>query len=303
MSPSDNETAVFALTRGYTGFKKWHYARLVLRNRALRRLVSPEKVDYLIFHEGNISSFDQTVLARVSGIPILFIDVGDEFKLKSHDVWTGTSDFGLGYSLMCRFNYEHVWKFLNKYEVVYRVDEDVVVISLPFADLDSDMLVGCLSEECHEQTNATLPRKLESMGIANFYDHKFPYTNCYVTKMSFWRSPDVQQFVHRIGEDPMAIENRWGDLPILGVALQSFGSWDPQASVDPRIRYVHGSHRASILGGRLDRMESPLRHKELGWIAWAVVALDALGSHLRAAKRLTQRAKSFARRYTSRALG
>jgi hypothetical protein len=177
---------------------------------------------------------------------------------------------------MCRFNYEHVWKYLAEYEVAYRVDEDVVVISLPRKDLNSDMLVGCLSDECHEQTNATLPAKLQAMGLAHFYDQRFPYTNCYVTKMSFWKRPDVQQFVHGIGEDPTAIENRWGDLPVIGVALQSFGSWNPQASVDQRISYLHGSHRSRVRGGRLVP-NSPAKYEELGWLAWALSSLDMIG--------------------------
>jgi len=282
----DDRAVVFALTRGYEGLQKFRYVRLLLRNRALRRFVGTDGVDYLLFHEGNISLRDQRALTCLSGLSLQFVNIADSFRLEMHQVWTGASDFPMGYSLMCRFNYEHVWKYLAEYEVGYRVDEDVIVMSLPRKDLGSDMLVGCLSDECHEQTNATLPVKLDAMGLAHFYDHRFPYTNCYVTKMSFWRRPDVQQFVHRIGQDPTAIENRWGDLPVLGVALQSLGSWDPEASVDERISYLHGSHRSSVRGGRLVWPDSPLQHKELGWIAWALVALETVGRWKRLVGRL-----------------
>jgi hypothetical protein len=278
MSEPNGKAAVFALTRGYDGVHKFKYARLLLRNRALRRLVGTEAADFILFHEGNISLREQQALALLSGLPLRFVNVAAVYRLGAHQVWTGASDFSMGYSLMCRFNYEHVWKYLSEYEVVCRVDEDVVVTSFPTMDFDSDMLVGCLSDECHEKTNATLPVKLDAMGLAQFYDHRFPYTNCYVTRMNFWRRPEVQQFVQCIGEDATSIENRWGDLPVIGVALQSFGAWNPEVSVDRRISYLHGSHRSSVQGGRLVWPDSALKHKELGWIAWALASLDTFAS-------------------------
>jgi hypothetical protein len=251
-------------------------------------------VDYLLFHEGNISAFDQRILGRLSGIPIRFVSVSEIFKPKPQDEWTGTSDFGLGYSLMCRFNYEQVWDFLAEYEIAYRVDEDVIILSLPLptTEIESDMAVGCLSEESHALTNATLPEKLKVLGVDHFYDHRFPYTNCYVTRVDFWLKPEVKEFVQRIGDDPRAIENRWGDLPVIGVALRSFGAWDPESSVDPKIRYAHGSHRASVLDGRLVAPDSPLRHRELGWIAWVLVSIDAVGNRAMVAKKAIRRLRS-----------
>ena len=285
MIQSNGKTAVFALTRGYSGIRKLLYVRLLLRNQALRRCLGTVGVDYILFHEGNISLREQKVLAHLSGLDLRFVDVAGIFRIQEHQLWTGDSDFRLGYSLMCRFNYEYVWNYLDEYDVVYRVDEDVVVISLPCADFGSDMLVGGLSEEWHARTNSTLPNKLASMGADRFYDNRFPYTNLYITNMQFWRRPDVKEFVQIIGEDPVSIENRWGDSPILGVALQSLGSWNPEASVDPRISYFHGSHRASVSGGQVIKSDSPLRHKELGWIAWALESLDAVAGWARITRR------------------
>ena len=90
----------------------------------------------------------------------------------------------------------------------------------------------------------------------------------------------------------MAIENRWGDAPVIGVTLQALGFWDPEASTDNRIQYVHGSHRASVLDGRLREGDSPARHKDLGWIALALASLEAAGSRIRAVKRSIQAQRS-----------
>lgn len=251
--------ATFLLTRGYTGLSKLKYLRLIRRNRSIARIghLQRNDVKHLIFHEGNISRTDMIWIRKFSIVPIEFISIEADFKLRSEDVWTGNSEFPLGYSLMCRFNYLQVWSYLADYRVVCRLDEDCTLRALPNFDDIETLIVGALSDETHTQTNKTLPQHLEQLGLAGFYDHLFPYTNCYVTRVDFWKRTDVQNFLSEVGNHPEALENRWGDLPILGVALKAFGSWDAEAAVDPQIMYRHGSHSSQVAGGVIQAQGRP----------------------------------------------
>ena len=61
-----------------------------------------------------------------------------------------------------------------------------------------------LVPETHELTNQTLPQYLENLfGIESkeFYNHKFPYTNVYVTNISFWLDNELQKKLEEISEN------------------------------------------------------------------------------------------------------
>ena len=61
--------------------------------------------------------------------------------------------------------------------------------------------------------------------------------------------PEVQEFLRLLGQHEMAIENRWGDLPILGVALKHFGGWIANESICSEITYFHLSHQNKVESG------------------------------------------------------
>jgi hypothetical protein len=61
--------------------------------------------------------------------------------------------------------------------------------------------------------------------------------------------PEVQEFLQLFGEHTMAIENRWGDLPILGVALKHFGDWIADENICDAITYSHLSHQTEVRNG------------------------------------------------------
>ncbi len=246
--------AIYGLVRGYPGLRKWRYWQLVRRNRALRAhaRATGYQGDFLLFHEGNISAIDQEAVTRLSGISLQFIDVSEAFRPDPHHVWTGEARLGLGYSLMCKFNYSDIWKYLDGYDWGCRVDEDVVVKSLPEWENIGLFKTGALSHEAHEPTNETFRAWLEERGWGWAYDHEFPYTNLYMTDLRFWRRPDVRGFLDDVASHEHAIENRWGDLPVLGVALKIFGGWDGRDGVDPVITYYHASHGKLVRRGVID---------------------------------------------------
>ena len=247
----------FVLTRGYQGLQKLKYAYIVRRNRSIRKNLSiSNAVHHIIFHEGNISNFDQYMLKRLSGLELQFVDVSSVFKpsMKHKIDWTTAP--GLGYRLMCRFQYQQVWEFLREYDVAIRIDEDCYIGSLSNLIPKQIMSVGYICGESHKITNMTLPRELSKLNMESYYDHKFPYTNLFVTEVAFWLRADVQKFLEQIGEDPEALSNRWGDLPILGVALKAFGKWDYREGLDKSIKYTHMSHRARISEGEYEEAQS-----------------------------------------------
>jgi hypothetical protein len=242
-----NETVVFTLTRGYA-LCKWKFYTLIRRNWALRNFFfnNSQEVDYLIFHEGNITKFDQKIISKISRIEIQFVNVSEHFKKNNSDVWTGKSKSALGYSFMCKFYYSKVWFYLKEYKIAIRVDEDCLIENLPEISEKSIFECGAIHPETHTITNQTLPELLKEMNQDQYYDHKFPYTNVFITKPRFWLREDVQAYLKKIASHPYSLENRWGDLPVVGVALKSFSSWNAKDGVNGKIVYQHLSHRATV---------------------------------------------------------
>lgn len=245
------KSACFVLTRGYSFRQKHKYLLLIVRNWAARRILNREfeVLDFLIFHEGNISRFDQHMIRILSfNLRIVFVDISEIFSIPRDFVWTGNSKYSLGYSLMCRFNYLQVWQFLGDYEWVIRVDEDCILKSIPKIDSLGNFTVGAIARESHEPTNSTLPTFLESLDVGHLYDQKFPYTNVYITKPKHWLQPDVQDFLEKVGSESVCLEYRWGDLPILGVTAKKFLNWDWKEGFSKDLVYWHRSHRHMVLG-------------------------------------------------------
>lgn len=253
------DVAVFALVRGYE--KNWKYSVLVLRNLFLRFFLWRSRLsarsDMILFHEGNITRRAQSVLTALSMGPVRFINVSSIFRRGPHHVWTRHNE-SEGYSLMCKFNYYDLWNYLKHYEIAMRVDEDCLILTAPRLNDDEIFTTGLVSAESHEPTNRSLPPFLRTMELDQYYDHHFPYTNVYQTRTSFWFRKDVQSYLRSLWLNPHSVNERWGDLPVIGVALRAFGDWDYQKSVLPDYRYLHLSHLAFVAGGRTKGLGSEL---------------------------------------------
>jgi hypothetical protein len=122
-----------------------------------------------------------------------------------------------------------------------RVDEDVFLIRAPRLDEIVDFAAGVSSEESHTPTNISLPILLSTMGLDKFYDHEFPYTNVYISRVNIWLEPEAQRIIDQISQHPSALEDRWGDLPVIGVILKVFGYWSEE-STSSEFSYLHLSH-------------------------------------------------------------
>lgn len=256
MEGEKRKIAIYALTRGYSGLSKIRYSFVIRRNISLRKIVPTRlRADYLLFHEGNISRFDQLLIQFFSLMRINFINVSHVFVPDPNQVTLNLSRRDLGYSLMCRFHYRDVWPLLADYDLAYRIDEDCVVTQFPLLKDDEIFMTGFVTDETHIKTNETLPVLLKELGLLEFYDHKFPYTNYFVTRVEPWLQPEVKSVLNRIGSHPNALIWRWGDLPIIGVVIKAFYSWDAKTSINGAIQYSHLSHNAQIGGGRMTKMK------------------------------------------------
>ena len=249
-----NPNVVYCLTRGYKGFRKLYYVLLVVRNLGvlifLKRTHQMSSTDVLVMHEGNISSNERRILNAFAFGKLQFVDVSADFeKLPIHE-WT-ESNTNLGYSLMCRFQYSRVWNYIQKYEKALRVDEDVVLITGPILEEVGALKCGFLEAESHLPTNETLPGELAKIGFPSFYDHQFPYSNVMAISLDFWMTPKVQKALLMLGDNPLSLSMRWGDLPILGVVARSFSGLDSESLLDRRISYVHLSHLSVVRQGVL----------------------------------------------------
>ena len=251
------KNCIFLLTRGYKYGSLRNYKYLIQRNSLIRKFLnSPsagiggwENFELVVFHEGNISYLHQVILELSSFKRLRFIDIHDDFRLLNTNVWTGRSEMPLEYSLMCQFQYFHVWEYLKSYEIVCRIDEDILVTDFPSLTGAFDFIAGSVFPETHQLTNETLPKFLSETNDEQYYDHNFPLTNFYVTKPKLWLEPEITAFLRRIVNSENSADYRWGDIPILGVALHKFMGWNIEIGIDSNIQYFHGSHNSWVRHG------------------------------------------------------
>jgi hypothetical protein len=162
--------------------------------------------------------------------------------------------FPLGYRRMCRFYTYQIWEHSANFEYIFRLDEDCVLKSVSLNPLiwARNFMVNIApvryEPETYGPTNETLStyvrqyvwKNLPQFPPKDFYDHNFPYTNLCVVRVDFMRSDPVHPFLSAMVNSPHFIKFRWGDLPILGVAMNLFMQ---NHQVIPGIRYWHGSHQ------------------------------------------------------------
>ncbi len=242
---------VFGLVRGYPHvFQKWRYCMLILRNLSIKiqNLRNKDQVEILVFHEGNISRSDQFWINVFSLGNVKFKDVSETFQLPESHLHTGKIA-PLGYSLMCRFHYAGLWRYLRDFDVAMRLDEDCFLLRSPKLSTHLGFSAAAFTQETHIATNATLPKYLKAIGLSDLYDHNFPYTNFYVLNPKAWLDENVQDFLRGISDQPDSIENRWGDIPVLGLALNKFPSKLGPVRVDRDVSYIHLSHLSLVSEG------------------------------------------------------
>lgn len=192
---------------------------------------------------------------------VRFVDAGESFRAPrpSPDAARLLDDAPLGYRLMCFFNSWTIWQQTRMFDFILRIDDDCTLEQVEQDPIDwlqaHDLDFGAarFTPELHPLTVATLPRFVDAfvdavhpaLPAGSYFNDTFPYTNVYVARTAFFLRRDVQQFLRAVTHEPDFLRLRWGDLPVLGLALNMFG--DPA-----RIRhmtglaYDHESHMVTV---------------------------------------------------------
>lgn len=256
---TQNSKVIYCLTRGYSGFGKYHYLKLIVRNRFIRKALKREEdtYDFVIFHEGNVNSVDQFAIKLFSGtMRITFTEVLDYFEVPEGVNLGNASVESFGYELMCLFQYFKVWGYLAEYSEAVRIDDDCLVSKIPKLTQGQIFACATISSETHEPTNLTLVECLKQIGLEKYYDQTFPYTNLFVTRVDFWKRQDVMEFLEYVSKSPNSLLNRWGDLPIVGVTLKAFADWEASSSMLKKYDYDHLSHNSRVVDGEVHSVKS-----------------------------------------------
>ena len=242
---------IAALVRGYP--EKSGYESLIKRNKFINKNITSKvkhPVDLILFHEGNIPLDHQNYINNKSPDKYIFLDVSRDFYYKK-EILENIPDlerFSIGYRLMCKFNFFHIWSYVDNYDYLIRIDEDVLIKRFDvdfFNNIDPSFIFGTasLTNEAHSYTNKSLPNELQNIfntDNQSFYNHKFPYTNFYITKLDFWQNSDLRSTLKIIAEDNKQLLDRWGDLPVIGSVLINM---KVDITILKYIRYTHLSHQ------------------------------------------------------------
>ena len=147
------KNCIYALTRGYTDFKS--YDTLLARNKAIEnnlfnilgRKYRIYDVDYILFHEGNITLEHQKSIQDKTNIPLKFVEIvfdnnNKEIytnnnghlvsrlfhnRTKDHGWATNNPPWGLNYRHMCHFYFVDILEHLKNYKYALRIDEDCII--------------------------------------------------------------------------------------------------------------------------------------------------------------------------------
>jgi Glycolipid 2-alpha-mannosyltransferase len=259
--PVTHRSAIVCLTRGYSNLEG--YNKLIQRNRSVYEVINRyrrQQYPLIIWHEGNITWEHQLHIAAYEWNAVLrFIDVSQVFHLP-RDISEAdlVEDWRVGYRLMCQFHSFWIWQLTREFDYVMRLDEDCVLTSSAgdpiemLRAVEGDFGAALFTAESHDLTNRTLAGFVEELAAGlerkiteHPYNQVFPYTNFYVTRTGFWRRTEVQRFLNAIRRNPDSLRCRWGDLPVLGVALNLFA---PRHKVFRflEVGYWHASHATVV---------------------------------------------------------
>jgi hypothetical protein len=252
--------AVATLTRGFAD--RPGYDPLIKRNHSIEEHVCGVlRPDVLIFHESNVTNEDKEYIQSKTTMPLIFVNVDVDFRSRQyassteHCKTTSLSEsFSMGYKNMCKFWFDGFLKHTVKYDYVIRIDEDCTLISWPgdLIDVMKGRNIRIASANIHESDSADVIVGLESLVKSKFPDrsidmNKLPYTNLIIFDVEFFRnSIEFVKFASMINETNCIYINRWGDMPLWGMAIQALLSSKDDVLEDKRIKYRHGSHNLDV---------------------------------------------------------
>lgn len=150
---------------------------------------------------------------------------------------------------MCRFQFAHVWQYLDGFDFGLRVDEDCFVLRPPRLSQGSSLAVAATVFETHEPTLLSLGSYAKSRFGLDIRREVFPYTNVMFCDLAFFSKPPVRAALSEFLDHPESFNDRWGDLPILGLVASGVFGFGGSVNSDIQAVYFHLSHHAWVRGG------------------------------------------------------
>lgn len=264
----NNKIGIIVLTKGYDDIE--NYQTLIDRNNSIfENLVSKSNHSFenIIFHEGNIPTEHQEYISSKSLIPLIFRNVKDsasrsafnDSKNQINNVLCPPTElsnrFPLGYKHMCHFWAIDLFDYLEEYQYIIRIDEDVIVHEFPpeviDAVIDNDIKFA-VPFMCNFLDDPNVIVGMEKLlndfcNKNNFNPHtKFknilgPNTNFMILNIEYFRNHKlVQSFLEEIDNSHGIYSNRWGDAVTWGIII--YALIDEPMYVLDMIEYYHGSH-------------------------------------------------------------
>lgn len=269
----DTKIAFVVLSRGYK--TKERYNDLILRNISLSEKIDKiflKNFDFIIYHEGNISTEDQIFISKQTpNLNLLFKNVkkvepknafDDSKNQINYTLCPPTNlsnSFPLGYKHMCHFWSIDFLEYLKNYKYIIRIDEDCILknfnikileemyrnnikyVSPYFQEQDvKDVIVGL------ESLWNTFIKNNNFVPYKKFDEIRCPYTNFMIIDIEYFLNNDIiLNFLNSVDKSHGIYSNRWGDLPIWGVILSTMV--DPLLYKEEKsISYLHKSHHKIV---------------------------------------------------------
>jgi hypothetical protein len=256
----ESKICITVLTKGYTNKNK--YYKLIERNKCIEKQISNKNVDILIFHEGNISSSQQTYISiKTPSLRMRFIDVtGSAFKnekttVQTHDVKSSE----IGYRHMNSFWFIDFWNFVEEYDYLIRIDEDCFVMFDPLSMIVSLKDHHFVSGGKHNNNEG-----VESNGLNEFTlsfikqndTHSFaevdrshlegPYTNVFGIALHAIRNSYIlYKYQEDVSHSNHIYQYHWSDVSLWEEVIHYiFG--DKSLYIDANLTYLHESNNSII---------------------------------------------------------
>jgi hypothetical protein len=265
--------AICALTRGY--HDKIFYHTLISRNISISKFLSnldKTEYDFILLHEGNISETDKEYIS--SKTPTLDIKY---WNIKEVDPKTAfdnnqikinndlcppnniSNGFPIGYRHMCKFWSIQFLKYFKNYNYIVRIDEDCIVKNMDFSIIDhmENENIYFASPNFQEQDEPQVIDGLENLRLeyikkydikeyTQFKDITCPYTNFMIVNVKkINENNKINEFLKMVDDCGCIYSNRWGDLPIWGVILDTIMDKKNYKEIK-NIKYHHISHNKLI---------------------------------------------------------
>jgi hypothetical protein len=264
--------AICVLSRGYNDVNQ--YNNLINRNISIERLLHNKNNDnysFIILHEGNINENQQNFISsKTPNLNIEYWDIKNKNPKTAFDNnknivndfcspnWL-TKNFSIGYRHMCHFWSIDFLEYFKDFDYVIRIDEDCIVDDFNLEiieDMETDNLVF-VSPMFQEQDVDLVIVGLENLrneyilennlfNTTEFKQIKCPYTNFMIINVKEINNNfKVKNFLNKVDSCGCIYSNRWGDLPIWGVILDTILDKTQYKEVKT-IKYFHGSHNQKI---------------------------------------------------------